>query len=161
MEELVQPAMTPAADPLDLMRRMSGLDFVRAMAERRIPQASMHALFNIGEADVRLGRVRISGMADARFRNPLGTVHGGFAATVLDSCMGCAVHTTLPSGTAYTTIEFKITLVRAVPLAAQVWAEGLVLHGGRRIAVAEGKLTDEGGRLLAHGTTTCLITPLD
>jgi uncharacterized protein (TIGR00369 family) len=149
-------------DPLDLMREMSGLDFVRGMAEGRIPQASMHAVFNIREVSVAHGHVRFSSLVDGRFNNPLGTVHGGFVATVLDSCMGCAVHTTLSAGQVYTTVEFKISLLRAVPRGEDpVWAEGDILHAGRRIVVAQGRLTDATGRrLFAHATSTCLITPL-
>ena len=90
--------------------------------------------------------------------NPLGTVHGGYAAILLDSCMGCAVHTTLPKGTGYITLEFKVSLVRAITAdTGPVRAEGKVLSSGRRAATAEGRLTDASGRLLAHATTTCLV----
>jgi uncharacterized protein (TIGR00369 family) len=85
-------------------------------------------------------------------------VHGGYAATLLDSCMGCSVHTTLPKGTGYTTLEFKVSLVRAVTTdTGPVRAEGKVITSGRRVATAEGRLTDADGRLLAHATTTCLV----
>jgi len=90
--------------------------------------------------------------------NPLGTVHGGWFATLLDSAVGCAVHSTLPAGKAYTTLELKLNIVRAltdaVPL---VRAEGKVLHAGRQVATAEGRLVGPDGRLYAHATTTCLI----
>ncbi|HEU4367876.1 MAG TPA: PaaI family thioesterase, partial [Methylomirabilota bacterium] len=90
--------------------------------------------------------------------NPAGTVHGGLAATLLDSCMGLAVHSTLEKGLGQTTLEFKISLVRAVtPDTGLVRAEGTVVFRGRRIGTAEGRLTDTEGRILAHGTTTCLI----
>jgi uncharacterized protein (TIGR00369 family) len=100
-------------------------------------------------------------MPDERHYNPLGTVHGGYAATLLDSCMGCAVHSLLEAGIGYTTMEFKVTLMR--PLTSgmgKVRAIGTALNRGRRTAYAEGRLVDERDRLLAHGTTTCLLFPL-
>jgi uncharacterized protein (TIGR00369 family) len=90
--------------------------------------------------------------------NPAGTVHGGCAATLLDSCMGLAVQTTLEKGVVQTTVEFKITLMRPItPQTGLLKAEGVVLSRGRRIGTAEGRITDQEGRLLVHGTTTCLI----
>jgi uncharacterized protein (TIGR00369 family) len=109
-------------------------------------------------AEVEHGRAVFEGTPRLEHYNPLGTVHGGYAATLLDSCMGCAVHTTLPKGIGYTTLEFKISLVR--PITADtglVRAEGKVVSGGRRVATSEGRLTDSRGRLLAHATTTCLV----
>jgi uncharacterized protein (TIGR00369 family) len=93
--------------------------------------------------------------------NPLGTVHGGVAATLLDSVMGCAVHTTLEAGIGYTTLEIKVNYVRAMTDKTDpVTVEGKVINVGRRIATAEGRLFDQEDRLLAHGTTTCLVFPL-
>src|SRR5207245_9069296 len=90
--------------------------------------------------------------------NPAGTVHGGFAATLLDSCMGLAVQSTLEKGVRQTTREFKISLERPItPETGAIKAEGIVLTCGRRVGTAEGRITDSKGRLLAHGTTTCLI----
>jgi uncharacterized protein (TIGR00369 family) len=90
--------------------------------------------------------------------NPAGTVHGGFAATLLDSCMGLAIWSTLEKGVGQTTLEFKISLVRPItPETGPIRAEGVVLNRGRRVGTAEGRITDAKGRLLAHGTTTCLI----
>jgi uncharacterized protein (TIGR00369 family) len=90
--------------------------------------------------------------------NPLGTVHGGYAATLLASCMACAVHSSLPKGVGYTTLEFKISLTRAMTAdTGEVRAEGKVITAGRRVATSEGRLTDANGRLIAHGTTTCLV----
>jgi uncharacterized protein (TIGR00369 family) len=90
--------------------------------------------------------------------NPAGTVHGGLAATLLDSCMGLAIQSTLDKGVTQTTLEFKISLVRPItPETGLIKAEGVVLSRGRRIGTAEGRITDQEGRLLAHGTTTCLI----
>jgi len=96
-----------------------------------------------------------------RHYNPIGAVHGGVAATLLDSCMGCAVHTHLPAGTGYTTLEIKINFVRALTYqTGLVRAEARTLHVGRRAGTAEGKLFDAKGTLYAHGTTTCMIFPI-
>ena len=93
--------------------------------------------------------------------NPLGSVHGGIAATLLDSVMGCCIHTTLKAGTGYTTVEIKVNYIRAMTdKTGQVRAEGKVINVGARIATSEGRLVDAAGKLLAHGTTTCLVFPI-
>ena len=104
------------------------------------------------------GRVIVTVKPSDAHLNPAGTVHGGFAATLLDSCMGLAVWSTLEKGLGQTTLEFKISLVRPItPETGIIRAEGVVLNRGRRVGTAEGRITDNNGRLLAHGTTTCLI----
>ncbi len=104
------------------------------------------------------GRVVVTLVPDGRHLNPAGTVHGGLAATLLDSAMGLATQSTLAQGVAQTTVEFNISLVRPItPETGPISAEGTVLNCGRRIGTAEGRITDAKGRLLAHGTTTCLI----
>ena len=104
------------------------------------------------------GRVVVTAQPNGTHLNPAGTVHGGLAATLLDSCMGLAIQSTLQKGIAQTTVEFKISLIRPItPQTGLIKAEGVVLNCGRRIGTAEGRLTDQEGRLLAHGTTTCLI----
>ena len=104
------------------------------------------------------GHAVFQGRPQPRHYNPLGTVHGGWFATLLDSAVGCAVHSSLPAGKGYTTLELKVNIVRAltdqVPL---VRAEGTVVHGGRQVATAEGRLVGPDGKLYAHATTTCLI----
>jgi uncharacterized protein (TIGR00369 family) len=106
------------------------------------------------------GRVVVTAIPDHHHLNPAGTVHGGLAAAMLDSCMGLAIHSTLEKGVASTTLEFKISLLRPVtPETGPIKAEGVVLNCGRRVGTAEGRITDQQGRLLAHGTTTCLIFP--
>jgi len=106
------------------------------------------------------GRVVVTVVPTDAHLNPAGTVHGGLSATLLDSCMGLAVQTTLERGISQTTLEFKISLVRPItPEIGLISAEGVVLNCGRRIGTAEGRITDGKGRLLAHGTTTCLIFP--
>jgi uncharacterized protein (TIGR00369 family) len=108
--------------------------------------------------EVSNGRAAIVAEPNGAHLNPAGTVHGGLSATLLDSCMGLAVHSTLDKGFGQTTLEFKISLVRAItPETGLVRAEGSVISRGRRISTAEGRLTDIEGRILAHGTTTCLI----
>ena len=95
------------------------------------------------------------------YLNPLGSIHGGWIATLLDSCMACAVHTTVPAGQGYTTVEFKLNCVRPVmPDTGPLRAEGKVINAGRTIATSEGRLVDASGKLYAHGTETCLIFPL-
>src|SRR5262245_8189795 len=108
--------------------------------------------------EVEHGRAVFEGTPAFQHYNPLGTVHGGYAATLLDSCMGCCVHTTLPKGMGYTTLEFKVSLLR--PITSEtglVRAEGKIVGRAGRVATAEGRLSDRGGRLLAHATTTCLV----
>jgi uncharacterized protein (TIGR00369 family) len=96
-----------------------------------------------------------------RHYNPIGTVHGGVAATLLDSCMSCAVQTTIEAGLGYTTLEIKVNMVRPITeKTGLIRAEGRSLHTGRRSATAEGKILDAAGTLLAHGTTTCIVFPL-
>jgi uncharacterized protein (TIGR00369 family) len=104
------------------------------------------------------GRVVAAAEPNAKHRNPFGTVHGGLAATLLDSCMGLAVLSKLDKGLAQTTLDFKISLVRPItPQTGLVKAEGKVIRCGHRVGTAEGKLTDKDGRVLAHSTTTCLV----
>jgi len=112
-------------------------------------------------AQVSEGYARFEMTPEFRHYNPIGAVHGGVAATLLDSCMGCAVHTHLPAGTGYTTLEIKINFVRALTdRTGLVRAEARTLHVGRRAGTAEGKLFDAKGTLYAHGTTTCMIFPI-
>jgi uncharacterized protein (TIGR00369 family) len=142
----------------DDRRELNGLDFVLGLASGSLPLNTMARTlgYNIDEASV--GRVVVTANPSADHLNPAGTVHGGLAATLLDTCMGLAVHTTLERGLGSTTLEFKISLLRPItPETGLIRAEGIVLASGRRIGTAEGSLTDSKGHLLAHGTTTCLI----
>lgn len=144
--------------PLPEVRAMSGLDFLRAWFEGRLPSPPIGQALDFAGTEVELGRVVFAGVPDERFYNPIGTVHGGYAATLLDSCMGCAVHSMLEAGQGYTTLEIKINYVRAMTKdTGRVTAEGKVVHMGRQVATAEGWLRDSGGRVLAHGTTTCIV----
>jgi uncharacterized protein (TIGR00369 family) len=142
----------------DQQRAMSGLDFVQGFVTGTLPLNSMAETLGYDVVEVSHGRVAIAAEPTAAHLNPAGTVHGGLSATLLDSCMGLAVHSTLEKGFGQTTLEFKISLVRPVtPETGSIRAEGHVIFRGRRISTAEGRLTDTEGRILAHGTTTCLI----
>lgn len=137
---------------------LSGLELLQEMIAGRLPGPPIMETLDFGVVEVEQGRAVFEGVPQFKHYNPLGTVHGGYAATLLDSCMGCAVHTTLPKGVIYTTMEFKVSLIRAITKdTGLVRAEGKVLNAGRRAATAEGRLTDAGGKLLAHATTTCLV----
>jgi uncharacterized protein (TIGR00369 family) len=137
---------------------MSGLEFVQGLASGALPLNTIARTLGYDMTEAARGRVVIVAEPNDTLLNPAGTVHGGFSATLLDSCMGLAVQSTLEKGIGQTTLEFKISLMR--PITAETGtlkAEGVVLSRGRRIGTAEGKITDRTGRLLAHGTTTCLI----
>jgi uncharacterized protein (TIGR00369 family) len=137
---------------------MSGLEFVQGLADGALPLNTMAQTLGYDIIEATEGRVVIVAEPTAAHLNPAGTVHGGLAATLLDSCMGLAVQTTLEKGLAQTTVEFKIMLMRPItPETGLIRAEGIVLSRGRRIGTAEGRITDRQGRLLVHGTTTCLI----
>jgi uncharacterized protein (TIGR00369 family) len=143
------------------LKHMDGLTFLRAVRDGEAPPAPIGVLMKFSLAEIDEGRVVFVATPDARVYNPLGTVHGGYVCTLLDSCMGCAVHSTLKAGLGYTSVELKVNFVRPLSEATgEVRAEGRVLSAGRQIATAEGRLVDARGRLLAHGTTTCLIFPL-
>ncbi|MFB6752541.1 PaaI family thioesterase [Streptomyces sp. NPDC056353] len=138
---------------------MTGLELMRwVQTERPTDIPSIGRLLGMRFDEVDHGRIVISLDTRPDFANPLGTVHGGIAATLLDSAMGCAVHTTLPAGAGYTTLELKVNYIRAASTdGVTLTAEGTVIHAGRRTATAEGKVLDGQGRLMAHATTTCMI----
>jgi uncharacterized protein (TIGR00369 family) len=137
---------------------MSGLAFVQGLVDGTLPLNTMAERLGYDIAEAESGRVVVTAEPNETHLNPSGTVHGGLAATLLDSCMGLAIWSTLEKGLGQTTLEFKISLVRPIlPAMGVIRAEGIVLNRGRRIGTAEGRITDDRGRLLAHGTTTCLI----
>ncbi|WP_400769850.1 PaaI family thioesterase [Methylosinus sporium] len=143
--------------PLERLGSMSGLEVVRAMGEGSLPVPPIMLLFAFRPVEIESGRVVFAAAPDERHYNPLGTVHGGYISALLDSTMSCAVHTLLPPGQLYTTLELKVNFTRAVTADAEIRAEGKVLHHGRSIATAEARLFDSRERLLAHATTTCMI----
>ncbi len=137
---------------------MGGLEFVQGLVSGALPLNSMARTLGYDVVEVSPGRVVVTASPHGEHLNPAGTVHGGLAATLLDSCMGLAVWSTIEKGFGSTTLEFKISFVRPIlPDVGPIRAEGTVIAAGRRIGTAEGRLTDKTGRLLAHGTTTCLI----
>ena len=141
-------------------KQMSGLEFVQGLADGTLPLNTMAETLGYDVSEAASGRVVVTAVPDGSHLNPAGTVHGGLAATMLDTCMGLAIHSMLEKGVGSTTLEFKISLVRPItPETGPIQAEGVVLNCGRRIGTAEGRITDQQGRLLAHGTTTCLILP--
>ena len=139
-------------------KEMSGLDFVRGLVDGTLPLNTIAQTLGYDVSEVESGRVVVTANPGGIHLNPAGTVHGGFTATLLDSCMGLALQSTLERGLGQTTLEFKISLLRPItPETGVIKAQGVVLNRGRRIGTAEGRITDGKGRLLAHGTTTCLI----
>ena len=142
----------------DRQKQMSGLEFVQGLVDGTLPLNTIARTLGYEVTEAVSGRVVVTAEPSGNHLNPGGTVHGGFAATLLDSCMGLAVQSTLEQGVGQTTLEFKISLLRPItPETGAIKAEGMVLSRGRRVGTAEGRLTDGSGRLLAHGTTTCLI----
>jgi uncharacterized protein (TIGR00369 family) len=139
-------------------KEMSGLEFVQGLVDGTLPLNTIAETLGYDVTEAAKGRVVVTITPDGTHLNPSGTVHGGLAATLLDSCMGLAIRSSLDKGVAQTTLEFKISLLRPItPDIGPINAEGVVLSCGRRIGTAEGRITDQAGRLLAHGTTTCLI----
>jgi uncharacterized protein (TIGR00369 family) len=137
---------------------LTGLEQMRLMADGLVPVPALAVLLGMRLVDVAEGTATFGLEPDERMMNPIGSIHGGIAATILDSCMGCAVHTTLVPGQRYTTGQLNIHYLRGMqPGMGQVRAVGTVLHRGRKQSTAEGKLYGPDGTLLAHGTTTCLI----
>lgn len=144
-------------DP-SFLREMSGLEFMRAIKDGRIPPAPIANTLDYTLLEVEEGRVVFAGRAKFESYNPIGSVHGGWFGTLLDSCMACAVQTKLPAGRAYTTLEYKINILRAATVkSGLIRAEGVAVHVGRRTATAEGRMIGEDGKLYATGTTTCLV----
>jgi uncharacterized protein (TIGR00369 family) len=148
--------------PLETMARLSGLDLLSGIASGAFPQPSMASTLGFTLLEVDRGRAVFRVVPDERHYNPLGTVHGGLAMTLLDSCIGCAVHTTLAPGLGYASVETKVNFTRAITSrVGALLAEGRIITEGRRICTADGRLIGaEDGRIYAHGTGTCLIFPI-
>ena len=146
--------------PPETLLGEDGLSFLQGIIDGRWPAPPIAATLGFTLVSVSEGKALFRGTPEFRHYNPIGVVHGGYAATLLDSAVGCAVHTTLKKGEGYTTLELKINMVRAISQnTGPVEAEGLILHRGRSVATAEGYLRDQSGRLYAHATTTCMIFP--
>ena len=146
--------IVPLADQLT----MTGMQFVHGLVDGSVPLNPLARTLCYDVVEAEDGRVVVTACTSVEQLNPSGTVHGGVAAVLLDTCMGLAIRTRVERGKSSTTLEFKISFMR--PITAEeglLRAEGTVLTCGRRVGTAEGRLTDQEGRLLAHGTTTCLI----
>lgn len=142
----------------DEQNQMTGLEFIRGLAAGTLPLNTIARTLDYDVTEAEKGRVVVIAEPSDIHLNPWGTVHGGLAATLLDSCMGLAIQSELEKGLGSTTLEFKVSLVRPITIeTGSIRAEGVVLSRGRRVGTAEGRITDRDGRLLAHGTTTCLI----
>lgn len=139
--------------------KLAGIEYVNAISSGELPPPPIAVLMRMHPVEVEPGRAVFEGEPGEEHYNPIGVVHGGYAATLLDSVLGCAVHTTLEAGTAYTTLTLEMKLVRPITReTGKVRAEGEVLHRGRRQATAQARLLDaETGKLLAHATSTCMI----
>lgn len=136
---------------------MSGLEIFNAMLLGKMPYASVGKTLDYSPVTVSLGEIVFQGSPQANFLNPMGTVHGGWYGTLLDSAMGCAVHTTVPAGRGFTTAEYSINIVRGAKVGGVYRTIGKVVHAGRQMATAEGRIVDVDGKIYAHGTTTCFL----
>jgi len=147
-------------DPATMMS-MTGLEYLQALLRGEMPAAPIAYTLNFWPIEFAHGRAVFEGEPERSAYNPLGSVHGGWSATILDSALGCAVHTTLPAGKVYTTVDLSVSLVRSITeRVKRVRCEATVIHAGGSIATAQGRIVDEAGTLYAHGTTTCaILTP--
>lgn len=151
----------PGTNDMATIARYTGLEFLNAIIAGELPYPPIGGTLDFLPIHAEAGRVVFQGTPAAAHYNPIGSVHGGWAATLLDSCVGCAVQSALPRGKGYTTLELKVNYVRALtPDTGPVRAEGTVIHAGSRVATAEGRLTDPSGRLYAHASTTCMVMDL-
>lgn len=137
---------------------LTGLEYMQRLIAGTVPPPPIAQLMGFRLASVARGEAVFECAPAEQHYNPIGVVHGGLALTLMDSAMGCAIHTSLPAGINYTTLEVKVNLVRALNKdTGLVRCTGRVVHSGKRIATAEGRLEDAAGKLYAHGTTTCII----
>jgi uncharacterized protein (TIGR00369 family) len=144
----------------DILKNYDGLGFLKAIIEGTLPQPPISEVLGFHLVEAETGRAVFAGTPEFRHYNPIGSVHGGFAATLLDSAVACAIATMMNKGDVWTTLELKINYVRAMTTeTGPVRAEGRVIHRGRTVATSEGDLKDAAGKLYAHATTTCMIFP--
>lgn len=140
-----------------LPKNMSGLAFLKAISNGEIPHPSIAETMNMQFSEIEAGRVMFLAQADERHINPAGGVHGGFAATILDSVTGCAVHSMLEAGIPYGTIDLTVKMMRPIPVGVPLFAEGKVINISRSLGVSDGSIRDEQGKIYAHATCTCMI----
>ena len=157
MKPFVATSIDQFPGPEQIMS-MSGLEFMRGVMSGDVTGPPIGGLMNYWLDEVSEGRVVFRGAPKFESMNPMGTVHGGWYGTLLDSCMACAVMTKVPKGSIYTTLEYKVNITRAIPVGMEIIAEGLVQHGGRSTGVASGEIRGaEDGKVYATGSTTCMI----
>jgi uncharacterized protein (TIGR00369 family) len=145
------------SQPQDLAHR-TGLQMFEGIRDGELPSVPMGATLDFWPIEFEPGRMVFQGRPSAKFMNPMGTIHGGWIATLLDSAVACAIHTTLPAGKAYTTAELKVSYIRALtPQVPLVRAEGKIINAGRLVGFAEGRLYGPDGKVYAHATTTCVV----
>lgn len=136
---------------------LNGLELLQSIVDGKTPMPPMARTIPMAIVSVTAGSVVFTATAGQQHLNPLGGVHGGFAATVLDSVTGCAVHSLLQSGVAYSTVDLNVKMVRPVPRDRELTATGKIIHMSSRLAISEGRLQDGNGKILAHATATCMI----
>jgi len=140
---------------------LSGMEFLQKLMAGELPRPPFSATMNMEITELSPGAVTFKATPDLKFYNAIGCIHGGYISTLLDSAMACAIQTKLPSSTAYTTLELKVNFIRPVLLqTGDIYAKGKLIHCGRTVATAEGKLYDSQGKLYAFGTTTCAVMPV-
>lgn len=143
---------------IDARRRMSGIEFFRRMLAGEMAPPPMLDLLGIRLLEVEEGRVVFGATCEEKFYNGTGVAHGGFAATLLDTALGCAINSAMPAGRRFTTLELKVNLTRPITKeAGELRCESWIVHVGGRTATSEGRITDGKGKLYAHGTTTCIV----
>ena len=140
---------------------LSGLDYFRKMMAGELPPPAMLQLLGIRLVEAEAGRVAFAATVEERFYNGTGVAHGGFAATLLDTALGCAINSAMPAGRRFTTLELKVNLTRPITKEAGLLrCEAKIVHVGGRTATSEGRIVDANGKLYAHGTTTCIVVDL-
>ena len=144
--------------PVEILKSLSGLEFLTRISDGRLPQPPICQTLGFHLTEVTKGAVVFTMTPGPQHYNPIGTVHGGVMGTLLDSCMSCAIQSLFEVGTTYTTLEYKVNMVRAITdQTGAIRAEGRVITAGRRVGTADGRIVDAKGTLLAHGSTTCMI----
>ena len=155
MAEIQYGVVTP-----DILKSYDGLGFLQAIIAGTLPQPPISELIGFHLVEAENGRSVFEGVPEYRHYNPIGSVHAGFAATLLDSALGCAIFSTLAQGDTWTTLELKLNFVRPLTKdTGPVRAEGRIIHRGRTVATSNGDLKDRAGKLYAHATTTCMVFP--
>ena len=160
MERDVDEMRNVGVAPVEKILAYDGIGFLKAIIDGTLPKPPIAELLGFDLTEAETGKAVFECVPEFRHYNPIGTVHGGLAMTLLDSCMSCSIQTTLQKGEIYTTLEAKVNLIRAITKdTGLVRATGRLIHRGRTTGTAEGDIRDAAGNLLAHGTTTCVIFP--